>query len=1190
MKKFYALLMLFGITMSMSAAVPVSGTYYIQNVGTQKYVKVTDRYYAQPNFAKDQATQIYVGVGEKLDDGTYKVTSLKGDGIEVYDYVKKAVTLAKAYVESVLTDKGDNSLTPEEVAEAKGLIDEYVNDYAYMRLQPVGDNFKAVAVIPAIPEEVKQKAAKHGVYDVWSWAKRKAIEYFEGRGSSSTLQALLKANIDKIEPGNTYYLTAESNGTFDYTTAAPGNEGLWTLEMTTPAGEAPASGTYLIYNKGTGKFVNVISKYYAKPNETMDNATEIHVGVGEQMTDGSYKVTSLKGNGIEVYDYVEKAVRLAHAFIANYKNSAGTGLNEADLALANQYIDEYKGYAYMRVKPTGAPDEVYALATVPEVPAEVEAKFKEYSSSDKGAWDWAVRKVKEYLDTHNTDATLKAYVRANIDRIVPGTTYYLTAHATDGTFDFVAEADLTTAGDNAKWGMMIKELDPVLAESGVYFIKNKETGKYIKITSKYYGKPNQDDKANASAITVGLENQALEDGTYKVTALQGEGYDAYGYLAKAVKMAHAYVTDYFNKQKLSEEEKTTVDALIDQYAKDYGFMRVKPVIEGSDTCYYALATIPEIPAELTTIAQKHGVNDVWAWGVRKVQDYLATHGTDATLKAYVLNNIDNIHPGTTYYLTSDENLTFGYATEAEVANKGNWALWQMETVNVEEGYYRIQNASTKHYVEVTEKYYARPNIENADKFTKAGTVIKVASQEGSGKLTTLRSQGVDVCEYLNGVVMVADKLLVPMAIDLVAEKMSLDDTKKAILEGEAKDLVSTYSKYAQVKVEATTTETGETAYLVKFTAPSLDELDQDVQMALAAGIGVGTARNHMTYFIDANGGKTGDPVALDKEAVWNKVKALINGTDQGQFGERARQVMNALPASLATLIRGNINKIDLGETYYLTEDADASFGYVKAAELGEKKDLAKWILEEVDAEDNYFAISASEKMLENGKYYASFVADFPYEIQGETAKAYYVSGLRDGDATYDNYTNCVEIEGKKVPAGVPVFFECTSTEPVKLLPLVEDVEDNISENNVLKGIFFTSEIEKLTKPEIDLKVLLSEGKIRDKEPMLSDRDNLRVFSINKAGKVGFYKFSAKNTTLAGNRIFMDVETLASAGTGSNGFNSAALFFGDGATGINSVENEGMGIKNAKVYDLQGRRVWNLTKGIYIVNGKKVMVK
>ena len=1186
MKKFYALLMLFGITMSMSAAVPVSGTYYIQNVGTQKYVKVTDRYYAQPNFAKDQATQIYVGVGEKLDDGTYKVTSLKGDGIEVYDYVKKAVTLAKAYVESVLTDKGDYSLSPEEVAEAKGLIDEYVNDYAYMRLQPVGDNFKAVAVIPAIPDEVENKAKDHGVKDgVWSWAKRKAIEYFEGRGSSSTLQALLKANIDKIEPGNTYYLTAESNGTFDYTTAEPGDEGLWTLEMTTPAGEAPASGTYLIYNKGTGKFVNVISKYYAKPNETKDNATEIHVGVGEQMTDGSYKVTSLKGNGIEVYDYVEKAVRLAHAFITNYKNSAGTGLNEADLALANQYIDEYKGYAYMRVKPTGAPDEVYALATVPEVPAEVEAKFKEYSSSDKGAWDWAVRKVKEYLDTHNTDATLKAYVRANIDRIVPGTTYYLTAHATDGTFDFVAEADLTTAGDNAKWGMMIKELDPVLAESGVYFIKNKQTQQYIKITGRYYGKPDQADKANASAITVGLENQALEDGTYKVTALQGEGYDAYGYLAKAVTMAHAYVTDYFNKQKLSEEERTTVDALIDQYAKDYGFMRVKPVIEDGDTCYYALATIPEIPAELTTIAQNHRVSDVWAWGVSKVKDYLATHGTDATLKAYVLNNIDNIHPGTTYYLTSDENLTFGYATEAEVANKGNWALWQMETVNVEEGYYRIQNASSKHYVEVTEKYYARPNIENADKFTKAGTVIKVASQEGSGRLTTLRSQGVDVCEYLNGIVAVA-KAAVPMVVQLMFGESDKAEIAAALGQG----LVDDYSKYAYVKVEPTTTEAGETAYLVKFTVPDLSEVNSYLGLAFSMGYGKGTAQKYSGYF---DFDEAGNPIGLNQDAVWNKVKALINGTDQGQFSETVSALMTNLPEKLRTLITANINKIDLGETYYLTEDADASFGYVKAAELGDKKDLAKWILEEVDAEDNYFAISASDKMKEkNGKYYASFVADFPYEIQGETAKAYYVSGLRDGDATYDNYTNCVEIEGTKVPAGVPVFFECTSTEPVKLLPLVEEVEDNISANNVLKGIFLsvTKEEALSSEPNLieSLKALANGENVNVKDPLLSDWANLRVFSINTAKKVGFYKF--KGQSLAGNRIFMDVETLASAGTGSNGFNSAALFFGDGATGINSVENEGMGIKNAKVYDLQGRRVWNPTKGIYIVNGKKVMVK
>ena len=45
-----------------------------------------------------------------------------------------------------------------------------------------------------------------------------------------------------------------------------------------------------------------------------------------------------------------------------------------------------------------------------------------------------------------------------------------------------------------------------------------------------------------------------------------------------------------------------------------------------------------------------------------------------------------------------------------------------------------------------------------------------------------------------------------------------------------------------------------------------------------------------------------------------------------------------------------------------------------------------------------------------------------------------------------------------------------------------------------------------------------------------------------------------------------------------------------ATDINSIENEELTIENGIVYDLQGRRVSRLTKGMYIINGKKVFVK
>ena len=53
---------------------------------------------------------------------------------------------------------------------------------------------------------------------------------------------------------------------------------------------------------------------------------------------------------------------------------------------------------------------------------------------------------------------------------------------------------------------------------------------------------------------------------------------------------------------------------------------------------------------------------------------------------------------------------------------------------------------------------------------------------------------------------------------------------------------------------------------------------------------------------------------------------------------------------------------------------------------------------------------------------------------------------------------------------------------------------------------------------------------------------------------------------------------------------APEFFGfDETTDINTlnVERETL---NGEVYDLQGRRVAQPTKGLYIVNGKKVVIK
>jgi hypothetical protein len=58
-----------------------------------------------------------------------------------------------------------------------------------------------------------------------------------------------------------------------------------------------------------------------------------------------------------------------------------------------------------------------------------------------------------------------------------------------------------------------------------------------------------------------------------------------------------------------------------------------------------------------------------------------------------------------------------------------------------------------------------------------------------------------------------------------------------------------------------------------------------------------------------------------------------------------------------------------------------------------------------------------------------------------------------------------------------------------------------------------------------------------------------------------------------------------------GVKGLTISFEDGdATGIINIENGEMNILTGKIFDLSGREVKNPTRGIYIVNGKKVMIK
>ncbi len=108
----------------------------------------------------------------------------------------------------------------------------------------------------------------------------------------------------------------------------------------------------------------------------------------------------------------------------------------------------------------------------------------------------------------------------------------------------------------------------------------------------------------------------------------------------------------------------------------------------------------------------------------------------------------------------------------------------------------------------------------------------------------------------------------------------------------------------------------------------------------------------------------------------------------------------------------------------------------------------------------------------------------------------------------------------------------------------------------------------------------------------SDYASKVIYTLaNETEGLGFYKYydnvsSEKyttNETLAANKAFLALESAA----GARGF-VFQVEEDNNATGIEKVESRESRVES--YYDLQGRRVAQPTKGLYIVNGKKIIVR
>ena len=172
--------------------------------------------------------------------------------------------------------------------------------------------------------------------------------------------------------------------------------------------------------------------------------------------------------------------------------------------------------------------------------------------------------------------------------------------------------------------------------------------------------------------------------------------------------------------------------------------------------------------------------------------------------------------------------------------------------------------------------------------------------------------------------------------------------------------------------------------------------------------------------------------------------------------------------------------------------------------------------------------------------FATFVSDFDLDYSS-------VPGLKAYKATVSGVTISFD-KVTTVPAGEGVLLQ--GNEGTYNVPLTSGVTPWAADDNAF---------------------------VRGTGAAVATGDGPYNYILNKVnGVVGFYK--ANGQTVAKNRAYLQSTTAAAR---------ISLNFDEETTGISEVVKSDV---NNKVFDLQGRHIAQPTKGLYIMNGRKVLVK
>jgi len=179
------------------------------------------------------------------------------------------------------------------------------------------------------------------------------------------------------------------------------------------------------------------------------------------------------------------------------------------------------------------------------------------------------------------------------------------------------------------------------------------------------------------------------------------------------------------------------------------------------------------------------------------------------------------------------------------------------------------------------------------------------------------------------------------------------------------------------------------------------------------------------------------------------------------------------------------------------------------------------------------------------KGFATLASDYALDFTGKSIKAYTISSTDGSKLTLT--------QKMKVAKGEPVLLYSETANDSQEIPVIAETEATADPTNKL---------------------------VRGTDEAITWSETEKFYVLNTTDTPAFYR--ANNSLVAASKAYLDLTGL------SANARSFTLSFGNETLGITEANRETM--TDNRYYNLNGQRMTQPTKGLYIINGKKVMMK